>query len=159
MRPGQPVPFAVAAAGMGQNLFSPPNVKGWPGGEAWINTSTLLARKQFLDRLFRADNATGRMPAAGPTMADAVVPKATDAADDSELARKIRLMRAMERGMNSVHFDSDVWFGQLEGVSDDRAAAATRMLLAYAPQARADPGGEPLAMVRQIVLDASYQLK
>ena len=40
----------VAAAGMGQNLFSPPNVKGWPGGEAWINTSTLLARKQFLDR-------------------------------------------------------------------------------------------------------------
>ena len=38
---------------MGQNLFSPPNVKGWPGGEAWINASTLLARKQFLERLSR----------------------------------------------------------------------------------------------------------
>ena len=159
MQPGQPVPFAVAAAGMGQNLFSPPNVKGWPGGEAWINTSTLLARKQFLDRLFRADNATGRAPATGSTMADALAPKATDAADDSELARKIRFMRAMERGMNSVHFDSDAWFGQLKAVSDDRAAAATRVLLAYAPQAQPDPGGEPLAMVRRIVLDASYQLK
>jgi hypothetical protein len=33
------------------------------------------------------------------------------------------------------------------------------MLLAYAPQAEVDPSGEPLAMVRQIVLDASYQLK
>ena len=26
--------FAIAAAGMGQNLLSPPNVKGWPGGES-----------------------------------------------------------------------------------------------------------------------------
>jgi len=40
LRPGQPLPFAIAAAGMGQNLFSPPNVKGWPGGETWINTTT-----------------------------------------------------------------------------------------------------------------------
>ena len=159
MQPGQPVPFAVAAAGMGQNLFSPPNVKGWPGGETWINTSTLLARKQFLDRLFRADNATGQPPAMGPTMADALAPKPTDAAEDSELARKIRFMRAMERGMKSVHFDSDAWFGQLKVVSDDRAGAATRMLLAYPPQSEADPAGEPLALVRQIVLDASYQLK
>ena len=36
----------------GRTCSSPPNVKGWPGGEAWINASTLLARKQFLDRLF-----------------------------------------------------------------------------------------------------------
>jgi len=42
---------------MSQNLFSPPNVKGWPGGEAWINTNTLLARKQFLARVARADDS------------------------------------------------------------------------------------------------------
>lgn len=29
---------------MGQVLFAPPNVKGWDGGPAWINTQTLLAR-------------------------------------------------------------------------------------------------------------------
>ena len=29
---------------MGQVPHMPPNVKGWPGGRAWINTSTLLAR-------------------------------------------------------------------------------------------------------------------
>jgi uncharacterized protein (DUF1800 family) len=55
--PAQALPFAVATAGMGQNLFSPPNVKGWPGGESWVNTNTLLARKQFLQRIAQADKA------------------------------------------------------------------------------------------------------
>jgi hypothetical protein len=32
---------------MGQQLFAPPNVKGWPGGQAWLNTSTVLARQNF----------------------------------------------------------------------------------------------------------------
>jgi uncharacterized protein (DUF1800 family) len=44
--------FAVrAAAQMGQVLFAPPNVKGWPGGAAWIDSSTLLKRREFLARL------------------------------------------------------------------------------------------------------------
>ena len=38
---------------LGQNLFAPPNVKGWPGGERWIDASTLLGRKQWLERTFR----------------------------------------------------------------------------------------------------------
>lgn len=29
---------------LGQELFAPPNVKGWDGGLSWINTNTLLAR-------------------------------------------------------------------------------------------------------------------
>jgi uncharacterized protein (DUF1800 family) len=32
---------------MGQALFAPPNVKGWPGGTAWLNTSTVLVRHNF----------------------------------------------------------------------------------------------------------------
>jgi uncharacterized protein (DUF1800 family) len=36
---------------LGQDVFDPPNVKGWPGGEAWINSATLLGRKQFLARI------------------------------------------------------------------------------------------------------------
>ena len=30
---------------MGQRLFYPPNVAGWPGGLAWLRGSTLLARE------------------------------------------------------------------------------------------------------------------
>src|SRR5262249_55970070 len=29
---------------MGQQLYAPPNVKGWPGGQNWLNPATLLAR-------------------------------------------------------------------------------------------------------------------
>src|SRR4029079_6808525 len=36
---------------LGQSLFTPPNVKGWPGAQAWINTSTLLARQNYNQRL------------------------------------------------------------------------------------------------------------
>jgi hypothetical protein len=34
---------------MGQVLFAPPNVKGWPGSKAWLNTSTVLARHNFAE--------------------------------------------------------------------------------------------------------------
>ena len=40
---------------LGQDLLDPPNVKGWSGGETWINTHTLLIRKGFLNRLTRGD--------------------------------------------------------------------------------------------------------
>ena len=36
---------------MGQRLFEPPNVKGWPGGPSWLNTSTMLARDNFAGAL------------------------------------------------------------------------------------------------------------
>ncbi|MBY0523683.1 MAG: DUF1800 domain-containing protein [Gemmataceae bacterium] len=32
---------------MGQQLFAPPNVKGWEYGKSWLNTSTVLARHNF----------------------------------------------------------------------------------------------------------------
>ncbi|MFD2272449.1 DUF1800 family protein [Undibacterium arcticum] len=65
-----PLPFTFAVAQLGQNLFNPPNVKGWPGGEAWINSSTLLARKSTLERLFRATEHGARMTTQ-PNMANA----------------------------------------------------------------------------------------
>jgi uncharacterized protein (DUF1800 family) len=161
LKPTETVPFAVAAAAMGQNLFSPPNVKGWPGGEAWINSSTLLARKQFLDRLFRADDPAGEMVTASASAA-ARVPKQIIAAggvQESDDERRVRFMRAIDHGLRSVQFASDTWFAQLKATDATRADAAMRLLLAYAPQSAPDPGSESLAIVRHIVLDAAYQLK
>jgi len=37
--------------GMDQVLFEPPNVAGWPGGAAWLSSSTFFARTNFLDGL------------------------------------------------------------------------------------------------------------
>ncbi|HET7038118.1 MAG TPA: DUF1800 domain-containing protein [Thermomicrobiaceae bacterium] len=36
---------------MGQSLFAPPNVSGWPGGAAWLNSGTWLARLNFANAL------------------------------------------------------------------------------------------------------------
>lgn len=36
--------MVTALEQMGQVPFAPPNVKGWPGGRSWINTSTLFVR-------------------------------------------------------------------------------------------------------------------
>lgn len=38
---------------LGQVLFNPPNVAGWPGGKSWIDSSSLLARMQLPRVLFR----------------------------------------------------------------------------------------------------------
>lgn len=41
---------------MGEELFRPPNVSGWDGGRLWINSSTLGARRQLVERLFNPIN-------------------------------------------------------------------------------------------------------
>lgn len=64
--------------GMGQTLFDPPNVRGWVGGQNWINSTTLAARRNAVnlaingvpERILNADEetaiaqatATGRGP-------------------------------------------------------------------------------------------------
>ncbi|MCC6421150.1 MAG: DUF1800 domain-containing protein [Gemmataceae bacterium] len=42
-----PVVLAHAMLTMNQELFDPPNVKGWDGGQAWLNTTALFARNNF----------------------------------------------------------------------------------------------------------------
>ena len=40
---------------MGQQLFDPPNVRGWLGGENWISTQTLLVRASYLSKVSRGN--------------------------------------------------------------------------------------------------------
>lgn len=43
-----------ALRGMGQILFYPPNVAGWPGGENWLTSQMMIARQNFLAGLVNA---------------------------------------------------------------------------------------------------------
>jgi uncharacterized protein (DUF1800 family) len=55
------IPLADALEGLGQRLFSPPSVKGWPGGTVWINSATLLLRHNLaLNITSTQDNRFGR---------------------------------------------------------------------------------------------------
>jgi hypothetical protein len=44
---------------MGQDLFEPPNVNGWPGGLAWVNTIAMLTRMNFGNALITARPGSG----------------------------------------------------------------------------------------------------
>src|SRR5205814_7939953 len=48
---------------LGQDLFAPPNVKGWDGGLSWITTNNLLARYNEAAALVKGDmsGAVGQM--------------------------------------------------------------------------------------------------
>jgi uncharacterized protein (DUF1800 family) len=54
-------PAVTASAAMGQVLFYPPNVAGWPAGTSWINSSTLFTRVNFVN------GATQRMQTSSPS--------------------------------------------------------------------------------------------
>ncbi len=141
--------FVLATAGMGQNLFAPPNVKGWPGGEQWINSNTLLARKQFLDRLARADDAPAESMA---TM--------TGASDGNAGAQ--RVARAMDRNIRSLRFDAPDWLARIPGSTPDaRMKKAQALLLPIDPVVAApdNDNGDARAFVHATLLDPAYQLK
>jgi uncharacterized protein (DUF1800 family) len=49
--PSAAAQVAAAAQPMGEQLFNPPTVKGWPTGDAWLTSATLVARERALLRL------------------------------------------------------------------------------------------------------------
>jgi uncharacterized protein (DUF1800 family) len=55
--PGESSACVTIAGRMGQDLFNPPNVKGWEGGKTWISTSTLFDRYNFSRPLVGLDEA------------------------------------------------------------------------------------------------------
>ena len=50
----QPQPQVFVQRTLGQVLFYPPNVAGWPGGRNWIDSSSLLFRMKLPDYVLKA---------------------------------------------------------------------------------------------------------
>ena len=141
---GDTLPFVLATRQLGQDLFAPPNVKGWPGGEAWINSATLLQRKQLLDRLFRADQGQ-------PVMAMNRVSETQANVGNANAIARERFLKAMQ----DVRFDESKW--RMQFASDD--PLLTKVVLAGE---RTNPPAAPvqgIEQLRQLVLDPAYQLK
>ena len=58
--------IAGHGSGMGQSLFDPPDVNGWPTNEAWISSNTVVERVNFVTA------ALGQVKASLPPVSDAV---------------------------------------------------------------------------------------
>ncbi len=143
---GEVLPFLMVARQLGQDVFAPPNVKGWPGGEVWINSATLLQRKQLLERLFRAQEMH-------PTLV-AMTREATDnapAAGKSGADGRQRLLRAMM----DIHFDAGKWLSQFRAGD----AQVAKVVLAAEPVNAPPADALGVELLRQLVLDPVYQLK
>ncbi|HEV3203403.1 MAG TPA: DUF1800 domain-containing protein [Gemmataceae bacterium] len=56
----EPTALIPELEAMGQELFAPPNVKGWVGGKNWLNSATVLARHNFAQKV-----AAGQLPNSG----------------------------------------------------------------------------------------------
>lgn len=164
VRPSQaqlqnPIGAALAVAAMGQNLFAPPNVRGWPGGEAWINTQTLLARKQFLQQ------ALAGPPAAVAAMADGMTSEA--GRDTAAMVPAARRQRRSELAQAlAVRVDAAAWLHAVAGVPperpvDEQIAQRIAAAVSVLPPVSAPAASSTLAFdaLRAVVLDPAYQLK
>ena len=149
-------PAAVQVAVLGQNLFAPPNVKGWPGGDAWIDSATLLGRKQFVERVFRGSEGMGAASAmAEPeaTMAQAAGPVGAGAGPGANAS----MQRMMNRGLGSYAFNPQRWTHSLaEGES---ARDLEHLVLAAAPVNAIPADADAVERVRALVADPAYQLR
>lgn len=146
---GDPLPFALATNQLGQALFEPPNVKGWPGGEAWINSTTMLRRKAFLDRLFRVEELRP-MAAAAPGEGAAEGMMGASRAMRGKEGRE-RYMRAM----SEIRFESGRWLAQLPAAE----RGLERVVLAAAPVSAPPQGAQGIELIRHLAMDPAYQLK
>lgn len=100
---------------MGQTLFEPPNVAGWPGGAAWINSSALLQRVNMANML--AEGNSGRLRFTPGDLVDgqrlSTSGEVVDFFDDLLLGGRLqdadrRVLTAFMDGMGNVPLDRKI---------------------------------------------------
>jgi uncharacterized protein (DUF1800 family) len=158
---GLPVPEKTQLVrmmqGLGQTPFDPPNVKGWPGGESWITTYTLLLRQQFLRRIVEATTVA---PMQGAMMSSQMNRRIERREQLPQMADDSTMQMADPRpveGRSLRHSGDEARLGAtLSGVD---AQTLLRTLLPRAPIDTVDPSRTPGAAVAAALLDTAYQLK
>ena len=157
---GLPVPektrLARALQAIGQVPFDPPNVKGWPGGEAWITTNTLLMRQQILRRIVEATTVAPmgepmRMAPPGPGRRGG---RKGEGGEEvmMEPAERTPVEGRSLRGAGSV-----ARLGP--GLAQLDAATLQQALLPVPPQMPIESTAPAGDVVARLLLDPGYQLK
>lgn len=122
--------MAQATATLGQNIFLPPNVKGWEGNRAWINANTLLLRYN-LPAVLAGATAKGHneMMAGGDSMMlagagdpEAMTPAMKEGATPAEAGPTLReQVRAKLKGLPKEERQAKVKILR-EGTAEERKA-------------------------------------
>jgi hypothetical protein len=137
-----PRALAARAELLGQHLFAPPNVKGWEGGTAWLNTATLVARHNFAHALCLGGGALN--------LGDPDVGAVAVAVDPAALARR----EFLEKPEELVGFYVDLL------VQGDITAEARTQLIAHITEKPEGPERDERVreMIHAIMTTPEYQL-
>ena len=156
-------PFAAQIRTLGENLFYPPNVNGWPGGTIWINSSTLLARKQFVEQLFRATETAGPRRMNTPASA-----KIAASSAGGNMQANPPMQRAVARvgqaGQGGVRFDIDTWLAHYNTAPTAKPGLSAELQLQHAvlpltPVDAIATDSTASAYLEALLMDPAYQLK
>lgn len=113
---------------MGQVLFNPPNVAGWPGGKSWIDSSTLIFRSR-LPKVLLNDAAISMEPK-----------KSFDALETTPVVNK-----STKTKKTNFICDFDVFIQSAAKLSDDRFSEQLSEILN-----QKQPSGEVFEMIRTL---------
>ena len=123
---------------MGQSLFFPPSVAGWPGGRTWINTSTMFVRQNTMAFLI-----TGRKPAGRDALADRqpyepdpIMAELRQALDDGDAEHIVRSVLRYTLGRTPDHAVASLLevLERRGGASDGEALRDMLLLVAAMPE-------------------------
>ncbi len=115
--PGTPY-FATMMANMGQNLGNPPNVKGWDGGRAWVNPSTLLQRGNVVRHLLFPKEAGDQYPR------NVIPPRYANAKAEAEERDRLAALPPEQREQNKNAASPDGEMGMMAAPLAKRIGAA-----------------------------------
>ncbi len=133
---------------LGQDIFDPPNVKGWPGGTAWITSETLLLRNDVVRSVagFEAENE----PVRGRVT-------------NSDISPGERREIALARGMQNIGARTgpflDRWVNGLMPRWEDPQSLSALILASSPAEAAVTGMGVNSAFIGQLITDPVYQLK
>jgi len=106
---------------LGQVLFYPPNVAGWPGGKNWIDSSSLMIRLRIPQLIYAADELN-------------MTPKDDD---DQMMGMKAPVMDARKKKLGSqaiaAVIDWKVYLRNFSKVPDEQLIASVARLLLVVP--------------------------
>ncbi|MGE4602279.1 MAG: DUF1800 domain-containing protein [Planctomycetota bacterium] len=157
---------------LGQQLFDPPNVAGWPGGEQWIDATTLLGRRRFLSTELQEISILSMMKFDPGSVTDRATPAPQepemDPEMDPEMAPEMVMAREMPKRVNRrdrrrhlpavVRKYQQLW----NHLGDDAMARMSQLqawLLPLEPVGEISDSPAIQARLGSILLDPTYQLK
>ncbi|MEE2855818.1 MAG: DUF1800 domain-containing protein [Planctomycetota bacterium] len=169
---------------LGQVLFDPPNVAGWPGGEQWIDATTLLGRRRFITAELQdlsilclmnqqqtppSDRAPGKEPesdsgeAADPQMDPQMEPPSDPGmvprmAASKEVPRRIKTRDRRKYSARISKLSEKLW-RQLGEDAMARSALIQQWLLPLDPVGQIVDRGPIRTRINSVLLDPTYQLK